>query len=35
LPSGVVSADLQKGADHDLAVATLVKPKGAAEGEEA
>ena len=35
LPSGVVSADLQKGADHDLAVATVVKPKGAAEGEEA
>jgi large subunit ribosomal protein L25 len=35
LPSGVISADLQKGADHDLAVATLVKPKGAVEGEEA
>lgn len=35
LPSGVVSADLQKGADHNLAVATIVKPKGGAEGEEA
>ncbi len=35
LPSGVISADLQKGADHDLAVATIVKPKGGAEGEEA
>lgn len=35
LPAGVVSADLQKGADHDLAVATVQKPKGAAEGEEA
>jgi large subunit ribosomal protein L25 len=35
LPTGVVSADLQKGADHDLAVATIVKPKGGAEGEEA
>ncbi len=33
LPSGVISADLQKGADHNLAVATLVKPKGAVEGE--
>ena len=33
LPAGVVSADLQKGADHDLAVATIVKPKGAAESE--
>jgi len=33
LPSGVVSADLQKGADHNLAVATVVKPKGAAEAE--
>ena len=33
LPSGVVSADLQKGADHNLAVATVVKPKGAAESE--
>jgi len=33
LPSGVVSADLLKGADHNLAVATVVKPKGAAEGE--
>lgn len=31
LPSGVVSADLQKGADHDLAVATVVKPKGGAD----
>lgn len=38
LPGGVVSADLQKGADHNLAVATIVKHKGAAsetEGEEA
>ncbi len=35
LPSGVVSADLQKGADHNLAVATVVKPKGGAETEEA
>lgn len=35
LPSGVISADLQKGADHDLAVATVQKPKGAVEGEEA
>ncbi|MDZ4263442.1 MAG: 50S ribosomal protein L25/general stress protein Ctc, partial [Pseudomonadota bacterium] len=35
LPSGVISADLQKGADHDLAVATIQKPKGAVEGEEA
>ena len=35
LPSGVVSADLQKGADHNLAVATIQKPKGGAEGEEA
>jgi large subunit ribosomal protein L25 len=35
LPGGVVSADLQKGADHNLAVATIVKPKGAVEGEEA
>mgnify|MGYP006155424847 CR=1 FL=1 len=33
LPAGVVSADLQKGADHNLAVATVVKPKGAAESE--
>lgn len=33
LPTGVVSADLQKGADHNLAVATVVKPKGAVEGE--
>ncbi|MEN0038537.1 MAG: 50S ribosomal protein L25/general stress protein Ctc [Cellvibrio sp.] len=33
LPTGVVSADLQKGADHNLAVATVVKPKGAAEAE--
>jgi len=35
LPSGVVSADLQKGADHNLAVATVVKPKGGAEEESA
>jgi len=34
LPSGVISADLQKGADHNLAVATVVKPKGAAEESE-
>ena len=33
LPSGVISADLLKGADHNLAVATVVKPKGAAESE--
>ena len=31
LPGGVVSADLQKGADHNLAVATVVKPKGGAD----
>ncbi len=31
LPSGVVSVALAQGADHDLAVATVVKPKGAAE----
>lgn len=31
LPSGVTSVALAHGADHDLAVATLVKPKGAAE----
>jgi large subunit ribosomal protein L25 len=31
LPAGVTSADLQKGADHNLAVATIVKPKGGAE----
>ncbi len=36
LPSGVTSADLQKGDSHNLAVATIVKPKGGAEeGEEA
>lgn len=35
LPSGVTSVALSQGADHDLAVATIVKPKGAAEGEEA
>jgi large subunit ribosomal protein L25 len=31
LPVGVTSADLQKGADHNLAVVTIVKPKGGAE----
>lgn len=31
LPSGVVSVALSHGADHDLAVATVVKPKGAVE----
>lgn len=35
LPTGVVSADLQKGADHNLAVATIVKPKGGADEGEA
>jgi len=36
LPSGVTSVALAQGADHDLAVATIVKPKGGAdEGEEA
>ncbi len=35
LPSGVTSVALSHGADHDLAVATIVKPKGAVEGEEA
>ena len=37
LPPGVVSADLQKGVDHNLAVVTIQKPKGGAdaEGEEA
>jgi len=35
LPSGVVSVALSHGEDHDLAVATIVKPKGAAESEEA
>lgn len=35
LPAGVISADLQKGADHNLAVATVQKPKGGAEAEEA
>src|SRR6187402_836281 len=35
LPSGVVSVALSHGADHDLAVATIVKPKGAAEDAEA
>jgi large subunit ribosomal protein L25 len=35
LPSGVVSVALSHGADHDLAVATIVKPKGAAEDTEA
>lgn len=34
LPSGVISSDLQKGADHNLAVATVVKPKGAVEESE-
>lgn len=31
LPSGVTSVALSHGADHDLAVATVVKPKGGAE----
>lgn len=31
LPSGVTSVALAHGADHDLAVATIVKPKGATE----
>jgi large subunit ribosomal protein L25 len=31
LPSGVTSVALSHGADHDLAVATIVKPKGGAE----
>ena len=35
LPSGVTSVALAHGADHDLAVATIVKPKGAAEDTEA
>jgi large subunit ribosomal protein L25 len=35
LPSGVTSVALSHGADHDLAVATVVKPKGAAADEEA
>jgi large subunit ribosomal protein L25 len=35
LPSGVTSVALSHGADHDLAVATIVKPKGAAEDIEA
>ena len=35
LPSGVISVALSHGADHDLAVATIVKPKGAAEDTEA
>lgn len=35
LPSGVTSVALTQGADHDLAVATVVKPKGAAEDEAA
>lgn len=35
LPSGVVSVALAQGADHDLAVATVVKPKGAVEEETA
>ena len=34
LPSGVTSVALAHGADHDLAVATIVKPKGAAEDAE-
>ena len=35
LTSGVTSVGLAHGADHDLAVATIVKPKGAAEDAEA
>ena len=34
LPSGVVSVALSHGADHDLAVATVVKPKGAVDATE-
>jgi large subunit ribosomal protein L25 len=34
LPSGVTSVALSQGADHDLAVATLVKTKGAADSAE-
>ena len=33
LPSGVTSVALSHGADHDLAVATIVKPKGGADEE--
>lgn len=33
LPSGVTSVALSHGADHDLAVATVVKPKGGADEE--
>ncbi|WP_323815911.1 50S ribosomal protein L25/general stress protein Ctc [Cellvibrio sp. NN19] len=33
LPGGVVSADLQKGDDHNLAVVTMQKPKGGADTE--
>lgn len=33
LPSGVVSVALSHGADHDLAVATVVKPKGGSDEE--
>jgi len=35
LPSGVISVALSHGADHDLAVATIVKPKGGSEETEA
>jgi large subunit ribosomal protein L25 len=35
LPSGVTSVALSHGPDHDLAVATIIKPKGAAEEETA
>ena len=35
LPAGVTAIALTHGADHDLAVATIVKPKGAAADEEA
>lgn len=35
LPSGVTSVALSHGADHDLAVATIVKPKGGADETEA
>jgi large subunit ribosomal protein L25 len=34
LPAGVTSADLLKGESHNLAVATIVKPKGGAEESE-
>jgi large subunit ribosomal protein L25 len=35
MPSGVESVALSHGSDHDLAVATIIKPKGMAEDEPA